>query len=241
MNAKPAPARSTTLSKPLMALVLGIAPFWVFVGMDHFGGAPGGRENLLGVMMAMIGLLACVRMLRGDGKDAPRWMPRTMLLVVALLVCAFQLGHSAGLYSARELWHSVAGRPAPEPSNYTGLPQYQVHSTESASRQRSEAELRADIATSYALIRGQTQARNLYVAACYPAMAPMPLPEPPAFLREDDRKKIEDYEQAMIRAAERRCTEANTLAYISRKQEEIARMRDIAAIQERIYAERNGG
>jgi hypothetical protein len=228
------------LGRPLLVLLLGIAPFWVFAGSTSqttLDGQLAGEEafNILGLAMALIGLSQAVRMLREDWMRPPRWLPRTVLLVVAALVCAFQLGHSGGLYSVRDVWVKVAGQPAPPPSTYAGLSAAQVQSTESASRQRGEAGLRGDIATTYALIRGQSQLRNIYAEACYPALPPLELPGVPAFLQAEDRKKIDDYEQAMIRAGERRCTEANTRGSITRKQDEIARLRDIVAIQERIH------
>ncbi len=224
-----------------MVLLLGIAPFWLSLGpalnRQLFGDEP---VNALGLLMALIGLLAAVRMLREDGRHAPRWWPRTLALGLAAAMCVFQLGHSAGLYSLGSIRTAVLGLPVPPPSQIVPLSPQQVRLTEIASQQRNEAELRGDISASFALIRGQTLVRNLYAAACYRDMAPLELPEPPALLRAEDRRRIEQYEQATVAMAERRCTEEHSLALITRKQEEIARLRDIAALQVRIYQERFG-
>ncbi len=93
------------LRQPLIAMLLGILPLWLFVGMSQTTTVNGqvvqdSSLNLLGVILAIAGLVMVFKMLRDDrsyGRQ-PRWWPRTILAILAGLVCALQVVQSLGLY-----------------------------------------------------------------------------------------------------------------------------------------------
>lgn len=93
------------LRAPLIAILLGVLPFWLFVGMSQTTTVNGkvvqdSSLNVLGVIMAIAGLVVVFKMLRDDGSfgQPARWWPRTILAILAGLLCAFQVVQSLGLY-----------------------------------------------------------------------------------------------------------------------------------------------
>lgn len=93
------------LRRPLVAVLLGVLPFWLFVGMSQTTTVNGkvvqdSSLNVLGVIMAIAGLVIVFKMLRDDGGfgQPTRWWPRTALAILAGLLCAFQVVQSLGLY-----------------------------------------------------------------------------------------------------------------------------------------------
>ena len=91
------------LKTPVYALILGILPIWLFAGFGNRLVVNGqlvqdDRFNVLGIILAIIGLTMAFRMLRDDRGSQYRWGPRTALGIIAALVCIAQIGLSAGLY-----------------------------------------------------------------------------------------------------------------------------------------------
>lgn len=93
------------LRRPLVAILLGVLPFWLFVGMSQTTKINGevvqdSSLNVLGVITAVAGLVVVFKMLRDDGSfgQPARWWPRTVLTILAGLLCAFQVVQSLGLY-----------------------------------------------------------------------------------------------------------------------------------------------
>jgi hypothetical protein len=91
------------LTTPLIALVLGILPIWLFMGFGSRTVVNGrvvqdDQFNVLGLVLALIGISMAIRVLRGEGVQRLNWWPRRLLAVLALLVCVGQVGLSAGLY-----------------------------------------------------------------------------------------------------------------------------------------------
>jgi hypothetical protein len=92
------------LRQPAIALLLGVLPFWLFVGASSSTTINGqvvqqSHFNVLGLVLAGIGLAMAVRLLWGDFQAKQNWLPRTGLAILAALVCLAQLGYSVGLYS----------------------------------------------------------------------------------------------------------------------------------------------
>lgn len=90
------------LRPALIGLALGILPLWLFMGTSESYSVNGqlvsqSRFNILGVVMAGIGLAMMVKLLWHDGPWSERWLPRTLLAVVAAVICAVQLAYSVGL------------------------------------------------------------------------------------------------------------------------------------------------
>ena len=93
------------LRRPLVAILLGILPFWLFIGMSQTTTIDGevvqdSSLNVLGVILAIAGLIMASKMLRDDGSynHPPRWWPRTLLAILAGLICAAQIVQSLGFY-----------------------------------------------------------------------------------------------------------------------------------------------
>ncbi|QEN89852.1 hypothetical protein FZC33_27645 [Labrys sp. KNU-23] len=90
------------LRPPLTGLVLGVLPLWLFVGTSESFSVNGqfvsqSRFNILGLVLAGIGLAMMIKLLWNDGPWARRWLPRTALAVVAAAICLVQLAYSVGL------------------------------------------------------------------------------------------------------------------------------------------------
>ena len=97
------------LRRPLIALVLGLMPSVVFVGVSNTVTVNGellrdDRLNILGIVLAIAGLALAVTSLRPPGAFGAL---RKALAIVALLVCGVQLAASAGLVSPRQLVASL--------------------------------------------------------------------------------------------------------------------------------------
>lgn len=90
------------LRPPLTSLVLGILPLWLFAGTSESFSVNGqlvsqSRFNILGLVLAGIGLAITARLLWNDGPWAQRWLPRTALAAVAAAICLVQLAYSVGI------------------------------------------------------------------------------------------------------------------------------------------------
>jgi hypothetical protein len=93
------------LRQPLIAMLLGILPLWLFVGMSQTTTVNGqvvqdSSLNVLGVILAIAGLVVVFKVLRDDGAygHQARWWPRTILAILAGLICILQVVQSLGFY-----------------------------------------------------------------------------------------------------------------------------------------------
>ncbi|MGQ4274430.1 hypothetical protein [Terrihabitans sp. B22-R8] len=98
------------MSRPLVALILGIVPFFLFVGSTNVVTVNGVRVrddsfNVLGLVLAGIGLVITIKALlpKNGGRDAVR----QGLAALALAICAFQIAVSGGVVSKRDLMAAV--------------------------------------------------------------------------------------------------------------------------------------
>lgn len=83
-------------------MALGIVPIWLFLGVRQSRTVNGALVwdssfNLLGVILAGIGLAMAVKLLWTDGPWAKRWWLRTVLATLAAVICLLQFGYSLGL------------------------------------------------------------------------------------------------------------------------------------------------
>ena len=248
MTMQPNPWRR--LLRPLIALVLGGLPFWVVGGIFQRTVINGqvvqdSSFNILGIVLAVIGVALVVKMLRSDGAfgQPPRWWPRTGLGILAGLLCLFQLGQSLGFYAVdpvtevRDLRVQLLGRP--EPSSSAGLDRDARTILESRSATADEARLRDDIVTTETRRRTSVVLYNLYSAACAGAYWQIPLGDLPGFLTDDDKAYIETAETEAAQRFDRRCgdKEANE-RMTGWLVDEIRRLRETAEVQVAAYAKR---
>lgn len=105
------------LRRPLVAIALGLLPFWLFLGASNEvrvnGELVGGsRFNFGGLVLAAIGLSIAIGVLR----ETPRWAPRLALAALAVPLCLLQLAVSAELLSVDQLRRGWAGAAQPAPA-----------------------------------------------------------------------------------------------------------------------------
>lgn len=87
------------LRTPLIAILLGALPFFIFLGTSQTVTINGvtvrdDQFNLLGIILAVIGLWLAFTVLR---PSAPKDVTRKILAVIAVLLCLLQLAASIGL------------------------------------------------------------------------------------------------------------------------------------------------
>lgn len=203
-SATPTPAkRWSDLRSPAIALILGIAPFWLFFGFQQRATVNGrvvqdSGLNILGLALAIAGIVMVFKVLRDDGSygHPPRWLPRTVLAVLAGLVCLFQAGQSLGLYRfdpsehARTLRVRLLGHPEPGAVAYAGLDAAQRDSLAKRTRETDEGRLRDDVVTVAARLRAEIVQYNLFSIACDDGYRRFGTAGLPSFLTEDDRRYI---------------------------------------------------
>lgn len=105
---------------PLIAIVLGVVPFFIFLGSSQTMTVNGvtvrdEQFNLLGIALAIIGLWLALTVLR---PSAPRDFPRKILAAVAVLLCLLQLATSFGFVRPLEWFAPASDLP---PLAYRGL------------------------------------------------------------------------------------------------------------------------
>lgn len=111
------------LRAPLVALLLGLVPFMVFVGASNTVRVNGkvvqdDQFNILGLVLAAIGLVLALRFMVAT---TPRSRAGIVVSALAMAACTAQIGASLGLYSPGRL----IGRPPADSDlprlTYTGL------------------------------------------------------------------------------------------------------------------------
>ena len=248
------PFRWSRLSAPAIALLLGILPFWLFFGF-HQRATVNGRVvqdsglNILGLVFAVAGIVMVFRMLRDDGSygHPPRWLPRTVLAVLAGLVCLFQAGQSLGLYRfdpsehARDLRVRFLGHPEPAAVAYAGLDAARRDGLAGRAREADEGRLRDDVVTVAARLGAGIVQYNLFSTACADGYRRFGAAALPSFLTEDDRRYIVQAEESTAqRWRNMRCDPRIREAMSGPVIDSIHRDRAILALQASAYSERFG-
>ncbi len=203
------------LRRPIFALILGMLPFWLFMGTTQQASVNGmvvqdTRFNILGLILAIAGLVMAAKMLKNDGSygEPARGWPRTVLCVAAGLLCIFQIGQSAGLYNVNvgqsidNLQSRLFGPSEPRPKSLASELDQDVRArTEQRSATVSQVLLRDDIATSLARIHANATLYNLYAEKCNNPGKRFVLDEIPALLTDKDKTYVEKAQQLAARNA----------------------------------------
>ncbi len=246
------------LRRPLIALILGVLPFWVFMGSVQQTTVNGklvqdSSFNILGLILAVAGLVMAVKMLRKDGSydEYERWLPRTLLTVVAALVCLFQIGQSAGLYhvnvgkSFETLQSRLLGPSEPGASNLTASLDAETRKrVQDRSATVDQLSLRDDIATTVARIQGSATLYNQYAAACDSGAKRFVLEDMPTLLNADDRIYVENARKhaEQSQAADFHCQRPVTREFMTQwLPNDVLRARASLALQTAAYRSRFGG
>lgn len=246
------------LRRPLAINVLGLLPFWLFLGTSQQLTVNSKLEqsssfNVLGLILAVAGLAMLVKMLRKDGSygECERWWPRTVLGLLGAVLCVFQIGQAAGLYkvdAAQSLgqWQASLLGPA-EPklqSTASGLDSRTADVIKQRSAVVNQLNLRDDIATTVARIHANAALYNRYAEACNIAGKRFVADPVPAMLNDDDRAYIAKGSEKTGRnlQAEVNCSAPAVRELITKwVADDIWRDRAALAAQTAAYQKRFGG
>ncbi len=156
-----------TQRRALTALILGLVPFWVFVGSSNtlkVNGEIVGEShfNVLGLILGIAGIAAAISALRERGS----WL-RTVLCAVALLVCAAQIAWSVELITRKHLRDWVLGWPMPDAPEYKGLSYSAQRDVRRDSARWSRENLQRVIVEAYAGMQAKFAEHKRYADACH--------------------------------------------------------------------------
>lgn len=232
------------LRGPLVALGLGLLPFWLFLGLSdtvRIGDTSVGtsRLNVGGAIMAAIGITMATRMLRPGRHGHRRWWPRTAIAAIALMLCVVQLLHSLELFTLKDL-REQAGFGMRPTATYVGLAQETRRTLEHEAATQDRSTLLGAIVTDLAHQRVNTARFRLVSADCPSAMkAPVPYMVP-TFVPQPQFRVIADQENAVLSASEPPCEITRDGPELVRLADEAARLRDILDIRIAAYGRRFG-
>ncbi|MBP0581841.1 hypothetical protein J8I29_21105 [Labrys sp. LIt4] len=235
------------LKRPLVAILLGVLPFWLFLGASERRKVNGevvfeSDLNLLGVGMAIIALGLAFTMLRRDGSPGQpqRWWPRTLLVIAAIPLALFQLGYSIGFYSFKDIEIAVFGRPAPPPPDYAGLAPDVKKSVAERSKTQDQGHLHDDIVNTLLRMTEARSRHNAYATACYRGQWQMAETALPGMLGEAGRSQIAERVRSLASEPASPCTPNNARLYITKLSEAYSHDADILAILVAAYEGRFG-
>ncbi|MCZ0734905.1 hypothetical protein [Phreatobacter sp. AB_2022a] len=252
----PAPPRKRwpDLKDPAIALVLGIAPFWLFLGFHHQVTANDRvvedySLNILGLVLAIAGIVMVFRMLRRDGSYGrpPRWWPRTALSLLAGCACLFQVAQSLGIYRVdpedymRDLRVVLLGSREPHSVAYAGLDAARRDTLARRAREADEGRLRDDVVTTAARLAAAIVQYDQYAIRCEDSYRRFRRVDLPSFLTAADRAYVDQAENATLerwRAAP--CTARERQFIPGPLVDAVHRDRDVLALQVASYQARFG-
>lgn len=223
------------IRKPLVALVLGLLPFVLFVGIYNTVTINGElvREesiNILGLVLAVIGLGLAVR---SFGPVAEHTTPCRILAIAAILVCILQIPATIGLYSPKDVLASAFPSSDLPPLAYGGLNEANRRIPESILAKNDPAETRRSI-IGYKLAMIDDANRHMaYAGLCHEgqyrvdAEAVEALPE---FLTEEERADLAERVESVRRAPPTKCSERMTRYQMGELVDNINRASDMVQI-----------
>lgn len=226
----PATPRLKGIRYPLIALMLGLLPFWLFVGTSQtktYNGTliESSRFNVLGCVFGLIGLVMAVKVIFKRGpSDQYRW-PATAVSALAVIVCLVQLGDASELFKIDDI-----KRFATRTIGWPALPVARIKGPDAAAEtdirdmadHLDQDRLRMSIANTLAFLNGATVRRNAYSARCYTELDKGELAPLPPYLTPADQKLTGDYIDAMGQRPVPACSAAGTEENISDLGDEIA-------------------
>lgn len=235
------------MNRPLAAILLGVLPFWLFLGASDKRTVNGevvfeSQLNLLGIVMAIIALGLAFTMLRRDGSPGqpPRRWLRSAVVIAAIPLALFQLGYSIGFYSFKDIKIALFGGPAPPPATYSGLnPDLKKFLVE-RSRTLDQGRLNDVIVNSLLRLTEARIRHNAYADACHRGKWQLEAVSLPVSLSEAGRDAIAESERKLAAERPAPCTEKNAKANITELSDYYARDKDILAIQLAGYDSRFG-
>ena len=242
------------LKDPAIALVLGIAPFWLFFGF-HNKVTANDRVvedyslNILGLILAIAGIVMVFRILRRDGSYGrpPRWWPRTALSLLAGLVCLFQVAQSLGIYQVdpadimRDLRVVLLGSREPHAVAYAGLDAARREALARRAREVDEGRLRDDVVTTAARLAAAIVQYDQHAIRCEDSYRRFRRVGLPSFLTAEDRAYVDQAANATLerwRAAP--CTVRERQFIPGPLVDAVHRDRDVLAVQVAAYRARFG-
>lgn len=215
-------AKLTSFRIPAIALLLGLLPFWVFVGAGETRVYNGetielSRFNLMGFVLAVVGLLMALQWIFRRDPDAPRPVLAVVLSIAAVLVCLVQAAETSEIFTlndAKRLATRKIGWPPLPASRFTGLDPGEEAELRSAAAELGAGALASRIARALTWVNGDLVRRNAYSAKCYGGLDSRELLPVPDYVSATDRKTYDDYVEAMRGQPVGICSDTNSTKYM---------------------------
>ncbi|EKF20482.1 SEL1-like repeat protein [Nitratireductor pacificus] len=228
------------LRAPLLALALGVAPFWIFIGTGSSLTVNGElvREsnfNIAGVVLGIVGVVVAFRALREGGT----WI-RLLLGCIALAVSGFQIAWSAELLT-RDHVNRLVGYPLPAEPEYKGGNLVRQHDMRLFAHQNDEAEVRERLIEEYGLAQARFASHKRYAEACHGGTMRIAegSTEPPGFVVPEIRARIDERAQKLLaEMPANACSRENSLVEMKELPEAILQQSDILAVLASAYRRR---
>ncbi|MDS1136235.1 tetratricopeptide repeat protein [Nitratireductor indicus] len=228
------------LRAPLLALVLGVAPFWIFFGTGNSLTVDGelvrqSNFNIAGLVLGIAGAVIAFRALREGGL-----LVRLLLAGIALAVSVFQIAWSVELVT-RDHVRQVVGYPMPEEPEYNGPDLVLQHNMRLFAHQNDEAKVRERLIEDYGLLLARFASHKDYADACHGGTLridedTMQLPD---FLEAEVRSEIDARAQKLLEKwGPMPCGTKNSLSAMKKVPEAILKQRDILPVLASAYRRR---
>ncbi|WP_159999326.1 hypothetical protein [Roseomonas sp. 18066] len=228
------------LRRPLVAIALGLVPFWLFLGFSNevrVNGALVGdsRFNLGGLAMALIGIGLAIGTLR----ERPRRLPPLVLAALALPICLLQAAVSAEFLSVERLRAVVMGPPSPDPG--AGLAEAERARLAASARRPilDEVALRDEFLSVAKRLEARAAEHAAYAGQCHGG-ARFAAPALPAWLSDTERAEVAAAGQGPRSATPPACSTAQSGVLMKDLVEQALRDRDLAGIIQAAREERFG-
>jgi hypothetical protein len=223
------------LRRPLIALILGLLPFLLFVGVSNTVKVNGvvARDdnfNLLGIVLAIAGLSLAVSSLRSRGAFGAA---RKAAAVVALVACGVQIVASIGLISPRHLIASLIPGSDLPPLAYKGLDPLNRKIPEGILARNDPDATRRAIVNYKASLIGDVRIHMAYADQCHGGRYRVDMKAVealPGFLTDENRKELERRTGSAGRLRPEQCSKDRTRYAMGELVDTIHRMSDIVEL-----------
>lgn len=223
------------IRRPLLAIVLGLLPFVVFVGTSNTARVNGElvrdeQLNILGLLLAAAGLWMAVASLRAGSQPATL---RRVAAVAAILVCSVQLAASAGLFSPHRLIASLRPDADLPRLAYSGLDAGNRQIPEGILARNDPAETRRQIVNYLGSMVYNSNRHMAYADRCHAGRRRIDaavVEAVPDFLTDGERRRLASEAAAGRARAPQECSPANTNFLMGEEVDAMKRVSDFLAI-----------
>lgn len=213
------------LSKPIIALILGIVPFFLFIGTTSMTTLNGevvaeSRFNFGGILLALIGIGLAWKSLSGG-----RVLAQKILAALAVLICVLQLISSSGIWRIEPLDWLIPDRYLPAP-DYSGL----TETDRIFLAPESEENYRSTLAHHKGEIIRDARLHNSYASTCHGGRSRVDLARAealPDVFDADLQDRLASVVARFAAQAPESCTERNSIRFMASLADETHRRMDL--------------